>query len=115
MIKGYDRLLEQFEGIKNLDWVTAEKKGLQVIADEAVILVSVDTGDLQSTIRVEVDGEVVQLTAGGGDVDYPWFVELGTSKMSAQPYIRPAIDSKERESVKIIANDLESQMRRKIA
>lgn len=31
------------------------------------------------------------VTAGGGDVDYALAVERGTSRMSAQPFMRPAL------------------------
>lgn len=64
------------------------------IADRARRFVPIDTGALQGTIRVEDgDDETILVKAGGqGDVDYALYVELGTSKMMAQPYMRPAID-----------------------
>lgn len=31
------------------------------------------------------------VSAGGGDVDYALYVERGTSRMAAQPYLRPAL------------------------
>lgn len=54
------------------------------------------TGTLASNIEV---GKV-NLTASGGEIPvgpnkkafYGMFVEVGTSKMRAQPYLRPAID-----------------------
>ena len=53
-------------------------------------------GSLRSTIRHEVDKNTVYIGAGGIDgifkfVNYSVYVELGTRKMSAQPYLKPAI------------------------
>ena len=111
-IQGYDELLKQFAKIENLNWVQAEQKGMEVVAEEARAIVPVDTGALQSTIRVETVGEEVQLVAGGDGFDYSLYVEFGTVKMAAQPSMRPAIDNKEREMLKVIAADLEAKMRK---
>jgi hypothetical protein len=57
--------------------------------------------NLMHTIRHEVDsdsrGPLVRIQAGGMAgpyryVDYASFVEAGTSRMAAQPYLRPAVD-----------------------
>ncbi len=89
MIEGYDKLLAQFENIEGLDWVSAEVEGINVIANEAKAIVPVDTGALRESIRVE----------------------YGTSKMAAQPYMRPAIDNKQRECLKAIAGNLNKQLK----
>ena len=111
-VEGWDELQKQFVEIENMDWVSAEKDFMGVIKDEAVRLVPVDTGALQSTIRVEVNGDVVTLVAGGDGVDYETYVEFGTIKMAAQPYMRPAIDSKQKEGLKAAAENLNKQMER---
>ena len=63
-------------------------------------LAPVDTGSLQSTIRhtvtADTKGVHVLIQAGGmmGStqfVDYAAHVEQGTSRMAAQPYLRPAV------------------------
>lgn len=113
-IQGLDKLLKQFEGIANLDWVSAEKEGLEVIAEEARALVPVDTGALQESIKVDVEGEAVNLVAGGGDVDYSLHVEFGTVRMPAQPFMRPAIDTKQKQATKAIAYNLQAQIRSKV-
>ncbi|HVL63444.1 MAG TPA: HK97-gp10 family putative phage morphogenesis protein [Microbacterium sp.] len=58
----------------------------------------VDTGDMVGTIRVEKPAEMVrhvkcggQFAASGEYVDYAVYVELGTSRMAAQPFMRPAL------------------------
>lgn len=52
----------------------------------------VDTGRLRSSIthalETDSDGLVAKV---GTNVEYAAFVELGTSRMRAQPYLRPAL------------------------
>lgn len=55
-------------------------------------LCPVDTGRLRSSITHALFVEDGDLTAHvGTDVEYAAYVELGTSRMSAQPYLRPAL------------------------
>lgn len=66
----------------------------------AVGLVPVDTGALQSTIRVEMDADGMggSVIAGGeNDVNYAYYVEMGHYSTGGnwvppQPYMRPAAD-----------------------
>lgn len=60
------------------------------IMQGAIQGVPVLTGLLQSTIEREVrGGEGVVFTGSG----YGLFVEMGTVKMAAQPYLRPAFEA----------------------
>ncbi len=62
-----------------------------VVQDDAKRHCPVDTGRLQGSISHEVTREgndVVGIV--GTDVEYAPFVELGTYKMRAQPYLFPA-------------------------
>lgn len=55
----------------------------------------VDTGRLRSSItRSDVQRRRRSLVVRiGTDVEYAKYVEFGTSKMSAKPYLRPALDA----------------------
>ena len=53
-------------------------------------LVPVKTGYLQSTIYATVQDWVVNV---GADATYAYFVEQGTQRMRAQPYLYPAIEA----------------------
>ena len=47
-----------------------------------------DTGNLQNSIKHKVDGNSVTI---GTNVEYAWWVETGTKKMPARPYLKPAV------------------------
>jgi len=63
--------------------------GAKVILRYALLNTPVDTGFLRST--GQLDREDTSPIVGYA-ADYATFVEFGTSKMAAEPYLRPAID-----------------------
>lgn len=73
-------------------------KTLTDIETDGKALVAVDTGYLRSTISREITADTFSGRGGefGGEVGptaaYGEFVEDGTSRMSPQPYMRPAGD-----------------------
>ncbi len=66
---------------------------------EAARICAVDKGNMRESLRYEkVDKFTVDVIAGGivvngVDVNYPQYVEFGTYKMDAQPFMRPAADT----------------------
>lgn len=71
------------------------------ISREAKKLCPVKTGTLKRSIRAIVTENKSQVRAGGdagcapgvgSPVEYAGYVELGTSKMFADPYLRPAVE-----------------------
>ena len=64
------------------------KTALAVVAD-AQASAPVDTGALRGSISAEIRGDEAVV---GPTVHYGGYVELGTSKMRAQPYLFPAAD-----------------------
>ena len=82
------------------------------IRDDAKDFVPVDTGALQKSIRVEKKKklEVLIIAGGGGvinpktgrEVDYAGYVEFGTSRMSPQPYMQPALEKNRDTIIQII-------------
>lgn len=75
---------------KNIEKVI-EKALLKASFDieaHAVRIVPVDTGRLRASIRTEVSGNTITLSAG---TDYAEYVEFGTFKMNPQPFMRPAV------------------------
>lgn len=67
-------------------------RAAQQIATTARSLVPVDTGALRASIRVEPGRDETSRTvvAGGGGVEYAAFIEYGTSRAPAQPFMTPA-------------------------
>jgi len=53
-------------------------------------LCPVDTGNLRNSITHQMISE--DTVAVGTNVHYAPFVELGTRKMTSQPYLRPAVE-----------------------
>lgn len=116
-IDGLDKLLRKFKKLSKLGkGVTLQRAaaaGGLVIANEAKRRAPVLTGNLRRSIHVGGEsgaGEFGNLGLGpvsdtsgtvriGTDVDYAAAVEFGTSNQSAQPYLRPAIDSQRDEAV----------------
>ncbi len=68
------------------------EKGLIMIESDAKRLVRVDTGRLRSSLthEIEVVGNKI-IGRTGTNVNYAIPQEYGTSRMSAQPYLRPSL------------------------
>ena len=62
------------------------------IERDAKVFAPVDTGNLRSGIHATVDGLEGEVAPSA---DYARYVELGTSRMAPQPYMRPAADRHE--------------------
>ena len=75
--------------------LAAEKKALAsagaYVEGLAVLLCPVKTGNLRSSISHLVAHPIVRV---GTPVDYAPHVEYGTSRQTAQPYLRPALAHK---------------------
>jgi len=68
------------------------EKYLLLIEAEAKHLVPVDTGALRASITHTLEVLAGEVTAGNDAVDYASFVEYGTYRAAAQPYMRPAME-----------------------
>lgn len=75
----------------------AAKQGAEVIVQEAKRRAPVDTGLLRKSIRSKFKkrrSESVTVEIGPSEkAYYGYFVEFGTSKMAARPFLRPAADA----------------------
>lgn len=72
---------------------TASEVGTQVL-QQAQVIVPVDTGELYNSGNLEVVEQEESVTAYVNfDSGHAVFVEFGTFKMAAQPYLRPAMDA----------------------
>lgn len=101
--------------------------GAKIIADEAKITVPIDTGALQASIGAQdavVDGNTATALVTAGE-SYAPYVEFGTGQrgmesagagegpysphwpgMVAQPYMRPALDTRRNDVFEAIAQEV---------
>lgn len=98
----------------------AVRKGANVVRDKARELVDKDTHNLQKSIittGVKVSGKIAfrvslkqRKTKNAKDPYYGRFVEFGTSKMPAHPFMRPALDESESKVLSTVVDDIKSNL-----
>lgn len=77
----------------------SEEKALikigMILQGASKLLTPVDTGTLRDSIEYEVDKQDKSVIYGSTltSEDYPIFIEKGTSKSKAQPYLEPALEN----------------------
>lgn len=108
IIGGMAKLTAQLNAIGLAFTVDDLAEGALVIATQAENNCPVDTGFLRSTVFVREDGDDVVI---GFEAPYASYVEFGTYKMAAQPYLRPAFDEAELEALSAIVDSVEKNMR----
>lgn len=96
-----DAIKSRGEKLKNLE--KALSKAGQTVKAEARALCPVDTGNLRRSIYSHRDG--LECTVGT-DCEYAIYVECGTHKMAAQPFLYPALENKKEEIVEIIKEEI---------
>lgn len=74
------------------------------VQGEAAVRAPVDTGALKNSIAAEKKSQFLWWVADG--VEYGIHQEFGTSRMSAQPFMIPAVESVRRQVAKIIGEEL---------
>lgn len=99
--------------------------GAEVIRKDAMNRVPVDTGKLKKSIykkQIREKSNTFQQTffvgarngkkyrATNKDAYYWRFLEFGTSKMPANPFLRPAFDSRKNDAVKAIGDKLKERI-----
>jgi HK97 gp10 family phage protein len=87
----------------------AMERACLVVQDSAKRMCPVDTGRLRDSIDVQISEDALAITGIiAPHTEYAGFVEFGTSKMRAQPYMRPAIDGSQGDVKDIFVNALEA-------
>ena len=104
--------LKQFpQNIQNNVLVGAVRAGAKPLVDAAKANVPVDTANLKKSIGINrkktKDKSQVWFTVsprkgGKNDGFYGHMVEFGTSKMAAQPFMRPAFESQDKQSIEAV-------------
>lgn len=82
------------------------KAGLKVEGD-AKLLSPVDTGSLRGSINTSGSSNASSATAiVGTNLEYAAYVEMGTSKSKAQPYLQPALQKNKKTATKIVMTEV---------
>ena len=66
------------------------KSGAYAVTGKAMSLAPVDTGALKNSLHAAKAGDLLWWSGDG--VDYGIYQEMGTSRMSAHPFMRPAVE-----------------------
>lgn len=96
-----------------LDPVTyaAMSRGVQLaglkVEGDAKNVVPVDTGALKGSITTGGSSSANSVTATvGSSLEYAPYVELGTSKNRAQPYLQPSLQRNKKTATKIVLDEI---------
>ena len=81
-----------------------EENGL-IAEGHAKVYCPVDTGNLRNSITHTRDEKSAYI---GTNVEYAPYVELGTSRMKAQPYLKPSVQNHQDEYRSIIKKNMTS-------
>ena len=107
----YAKLKVQLKALENIPWI-APVAAAETIADIARRLVPVDTGYLKSSIYALHLARHSQVKVGA---KYAGYVEFGTYKMAAQPFLRPAVDEQQRQILAAVAEAMIGEMKVAVA
>ncbi len=108
VIAGMSKLTAQLEAVGLAFTVDDLVEGALVIAVQAENNCPVDTGFLRSTVFVREVGSDVEV---GFEAPYASYVEFGTYKMAAQPFLRPALDEAELAALSAVVDSVQKNMR----
>ena len=79
------------------------EKACLLVEGDAKRMCPVDTGRLRASITHEIErsGDEV-IGRVGTNVEYGVYVEYGTSRMSAKPYLRPSLENNKRKIAQLL-------------
>lgn len=113
------RVVNESEVIGRLRGITKDVERTQIYRLNQAIepawelsrkLVPYRTGFLHDSIYTEVDAKRAKLIASA---PYAGYVEFGTRKMAARPYLRPAAKLMQTHGVTIVANDIKKRVNKR--
>lgn len=107
----YAKLKVQLKALENIPWV-APVAAAERIADIARGLAPVDTGWMRDNIKAVHLSKYSQVVA---NAKYSGYVEFGTYKMAAQPYMRPAVAEHQKEILNAVAEAMIGEMKVAVA
>lgn len=109
LVNRINRMLEDVSGNNLADVVT---RGLEPVAESARLKAPVRTGELRRSIKTRAIRNERNMVEGAVVATAPHapFVEFGTRKMAAQPFLRPAFLETHRQSLAAITADFQFRL-----
>ena len=103
--------------------VGSTRAGAKVVSDEAKRLVPIKSGRLKKSIGItkrksrvgEVRFSVSPRKGGKNNAFYGRFIEFGTSKMQAKPFLRPALEKSVDETLKASKDYIAKRLPKEVA
>ena len=112
-VKGLNKLIANYEKRANaLNARQLVALATAAVESQAKALTPVDTGHLKRSIVPSIDGNNnVAEGAVSTNVEYAAYVEFGTTKMRAQPYLRPAVRIVKPKIDNLVINEIRKAMK----
>lgn len=112
--EGLTSLLRELERLENkalAESVRAEalNKGAEILKEEVIKQAPKRFGELKKSISITPENEKVVVHTG--DAFYAHFLEFGTTKMSAKPFMEPAFNAKKEEIQEAMAEVIKRELR----
>lgn len=87
-------------------------EGCTIVHESATRIVPVRTGNLKGSLSVDVQSQPgAALGRVGTNVEYAPYVEFGTDRMDARPYLRPALDENQERIRKKMQEAIKRELR----
>jgi HK97 gp10 family phage protein len=111
-VKGLTKLTRALRsaGVKVADMKAANVRVAEVVVHAAVPITARATGALAGSVRPGKRQSGAVVYAGGGRIRYARFVEFGTRKMAARPYLYRAAGESQPEWLDVYAKELQALM-----
>ena len=112
-VKGLNKLIANYEKRANaLNARQLVSLATAAVESQAKALTPVDTGHLKRSIIPSIDGDKnVAEGAVSTNVEYAPYVEIGTTKQRAQPYMRPAVRIVKPKIDNLVINEIRKAMK----
>jgi HK97 gp10 family phage protein len=108
-IKGLEKLLSQFDALKDIDIISGILGAGYILQAESQKNAPVDTAFLENSPTTEiVSPDLVEMVF---HANYAVYQEMGTPKMKAHPYVRPAIESEKDNMIKYLKSYIDTKIK----
>lgn len=110
-INNLNKLITKLSEDKELDIMPVISNATRLVQRTAKQTVAVDTGILRTSIKTKLypkqkSGVVFTTT------EYAPYIEFGTSKMSAQPFLQPAMKSNEKDINNMLKKHIKQELQK---